>query len=376
MYQMLIEQSMDEHQDFLSGPGEPPISSATIRTLSNERASHRSVFWFLLFALVTVSTLLSIQEWMTQKEKIDSNGYNNTKSNHHPRDSWPYNPNTSNPRGMIGSWMGNTWLPPAGWQYYHPSDIQNLYQDVRILWLGDSTGRRTAMTFYELMNATDPNDIPQERLASAQILDIAKLDDEYECMEWMDSPNRPKVCRPFRTGTGEMLNVRTNCDYDLENFFDDEMTGRSNVTAHVDLIVVANGIWEIDVAKICKDPHGRSINQVLTDLVRLVDEFQQATGTFVLFRTSGYSDHGPESQRQVQELNHFLMNEIDSLTARYVQAGGLLRLAYINWGDAVLPRSFGNNRIVGNNKAHYGVEPRLTMIQQMTNYLVDRGFFE
>jgi hypothetical protein len=42
-------------------------------------------------------------------------------------------------------------------------------------------------------------------------------------------------------------------------------------------------------------------------------------------------------------------------------------LTYVDWGGAVLPRSFGNDRITGDHLAHYGVEARHAAIQMITN---------
>jgi hypothetical protein len=83
--------------------------------------------------------------------------------------------------------------------------------------------------------------------------------------------------------------------------------------------------------------------------------------------------------KQVQQMNDFLVDEIDKYAANYTatRRGLISNLTYINWGGgAVEPRSLDEERIYGDNKAHYGIEPRLVMIQQITNFLQDRGFFD
>jgi hypothetical protein len=285
----------------------------------------------------------------------------------------PYNPFTSNPRNMTGTWIANTWLPPIGWRYFMPSELRDLYQDVNMLWVGDSTGRRTSMTLFALMNATDQH-ISTNAVSDYRVIDVAKLDSQFDCTKWMDSPHRPKICRAL-PGTGELLFVRENCNKGVEQFFKDELEGKSNITQNAQLVVLAGGIWEVGFPHQCKSLK-RSINQVNADLLRILDQYQQQTGKFILIRTSGFSDWGTRGMEQVQKMNDFLMDEIDKYTANYTARGLMSNLTYINWGGAVKPRSLGEERIYGDNKAHYGIEPRLVIIQQITNFLQDRGFFD
>jgi hypothetical protein len=67
------------------------------------------------------------------------------------------------------------------------------------------------------------------------------------------------------------------------------------------------------------------------------------------------------------------MDRIDALraneTKKVVTDGAVF--TYLNWGGAVEPRSFGEQRNVGDHVAHYGLETRLVQMQMMTNYLPD-----
>jgi hypothetical protein len=287
----------------------------------------------------------------------------------------PYNPFTSNPRNMTGAWIANTWIPPIGWRYFMPWQLRELYQDRNMLWIGDSIGRRTSMTLFALVNATEPH-ISADAVSSFRVIDVAKENDQFSCTKWMDSPHRPKICRAL-PGTGELLYVKENCNIGVERFFKDELEGKSNIAQNSQLVVLAGGIWEVDIPDKCFDfKLKRTINEVNADLLRILDQYQQQTGKFILIRTSGFSDWGPARMKQVQKMNDFLMDEIDKYTADYAARGLISNLTYINWGGAVEPRSLDEDRIYGDNKAHYGIEPRLVMIQQMTNFLQDRGFFD
>lgn len=45
----------------------------------------------------------------------------------------------------------------------------------------------------------------------------------------------------------------------------------------------------------------------------------------------------------------------------------------LDWASAVLARSSTGTRIKGDIKAHYGLEPRLVLMQMLTNHLIDQG---
>jgi hypothetical protein len=65
-------------------------------------------------------------------------------------------------------------------------------------------------------------------------------------------------------------------------------------------------------------------------------------------------------------MNQQVMDQID-------QFGQSSKLSYIDWAAAVRARSLGPNRIKGDHIFHYGVEPRLVLVQMLTNHLVERG---
>jgi hypothetical protein len=66
-------------------------------------------------------------------------------------------------------------------------------------------------------------------------------------------------------------------------------------------------------------------------------------------------------------MEHKMMDKLDA----YMDSHPNIRhqFSYVNWADAIATRSFGNVRIRGDIKAHYGLEPRLVLIQMITNRL-------
>jgi hypothetical protein len=135
--------------------------------------------------------------------------------------------------------MGNAWLPPQGWRLYLPHEIASLFGTSKrnILWAGDSTTRRTALTWYALLqeavpqqqqqqtnktsNDTKENEennhyyylIPHANLASNRVVNVGKQDDDVECQRFpRRNINRPRICRPLPTAAavGQRQDQETN----------------------------------------------------------------------------------------------------------------------------------------------------------------------
>eukprot|EP00548_Thalassiothrix_antarctica_P007357 CAMPEP_0194139470 /NCGR_PEP_ID=MMETSP0152-20130528/9106_1 /TAXON_ID=1049557 /ORGANISM="Thalassiothrix antarctica, Strain L6-D1" /LENGTH=116 /DNA_ID=CAMNT_0038837313 /DNA_START=1 /DNA_END=348 /DNA_ORIENTATION=+ len=47
-------------------------------------------------------------------------------------------------------------------------------------------------------------------------------------------------------------------------------------------------------------------------------------------------------------------------------------VSYVDWGQAMLPRLFGEQRIAGDIPLHYGLEARTMFIQMLINHLIER----
>jgi hypothetical protein len=53
----------------------------------------------------------------------------------------------------MGTWIGNTWIPPPGWRMFTVAELQDMYKNKSILWIGDSTARRSSLTMYAVLRA-------------------------------------------------------------------------------------------------------------------------------------------------------------------------------------------------------------------------------
>jgi len=84
---------------------------------------------------------------------------------------------------MTGSWIGNTWIPPVGWKLYSASELPDLYKDTSMLWVRDSTCRRSFATFYCILNSTQEHvNIPE--IDDASVIDINKRSKTEPCPIW------------------------------------------------------------------------------------------------------------------------------------------------------------------------------------------------
>jgi hypothetical protein len=284
-----------------------------------------------------------------------------------PRSSSP------SPRNMTGTWIGNIWVPPTGWKYHTPDELRQFYSGKRILWVGDSTGRRTAMNLYALLDWKNSSFLSQE-LSSPTLIDAAKKG-PHECNKWIEADFRPNNCRTVNFTSeedvqGEHIYVRAVCHTDVERFFQTEMQGWANITEDIDVIVVAIGIWDVIRPQACrKGLQNRTLVEMVSDLVELTNDFQIMTGKAVIWRTSGYSEQPEPVINKTSTLNNVTMDKLDQIRVINTLYGLPNRFNYVNWGGAVLARSRPGERIKGDMKPHYGLEPRHVLIEMITNLL-------
>jgi hypothetical protein len=263
-------------------------------------------------------------------------------------------------RERTGTWVANQWFPPAEWTYFRVQELQDLYRGTRMLWVGDD--QASALTFFALLNSSSRHVSVQDVKAKAKSM--------FECQKWLTSAHRPQICRAL-PGNGTLLSRQETCFVGVERFLRDELQGVSNITSDMHLLVLSLGIWEIDMPDSCSDKK-RTLHQVITSVVKLLDKLSEMQELTVVWTTSGFSDSKRGRVEEVRAMNTFAMDEID----RYSATNGrkITKLTYVNWGGAVEPRSFSPTRIKGADPSQYGLEPRLVLVQMITNILKERGF--
>jgi hypothetical protein len=273
---------------------------------------------------------------------------------------------------MVGTWIGKTWIPPHPWRYYDATELRAMYADKRVLWIGDSTGRRAFATLYGILNATltsttstttttttassssdnnnsentdDDEDqllhVSTSAIDKPSVIDVNRGKQVEFCAKWnhivennSNSNNthhlydlHPQICRPAPGGgNGEFSFIQAACYNQLERILTSELAGTTNMTADVNVIVVSLGIWEVMKAQTCNRldvvyaaatttngsqprKRPRNPNQRLADAVNVAARFATTTGVKIVWRTSGYAK--PETVLSVNALNHRTMKAID-----------------------------------------------------------------
>jgi hypothetical protein len=396
-----------------------------------------------------------------------------------------------------GNWIGTTWIPPYGWRAFSAADLRTLYKERSMLWLGDSTSRRTAYLFHAIINSdvnaswinsTDPSvrdsrDPTLNDINADGIIDMDKhyivpsckrvpkefwgqfevhvcrhpyyKDDLPEAQRDSEYISRPLVARLLRHNiTPEVLSNITAKDGDKfnntqqkstsslsrlleadlpsdykERYFmlayqgcwahivgpvkaDLERDPELRLTSLVDTVIVSAGIWEAyyysadycDSAwfHISRKPNTTHNERLQTMFETLMD--LQSPTLEVVFRTPGYAtfnetmapidaiaDYTRQYAAKVYSHSRYVKTEDGSLKCMYkgdaytvapvndtnAAADGLLgtqcapNLTFVDWSGAIRPRSF-TERIIGDIPPHYGFEPRMTMIQMLTNNWLER----
>jgi hypothetical protein len=475
------------------------------RLLPDERScsflwrKHSSVRAAVVVALVVVAVLVLTQLTSEWRIMIDlSSMLVPTKNNEgggvgkNPTGSTNNQTNTTTKattdyplaRTLTGTWMGNTWVPPTPWwRLYSVEDMQVVYRDRTVLWIGDSTARRTGMVHFSILNQTLPTTITPTNndsttmsswsppLASspvhisAQLLerDIDLYKYSRKCAKWQNHTYTSTTSPPSATGTdisnssdssnnssvvpekvspsaylnfcqpvphGEVALMTAFCLTDLRDVLrvtlreqqlqeqwlkqlgeqqdgdgvdggvDGEVLAPIPIPSH-DIIVVAIGIWQDARPRSCRLPPNETITTLIHDSMHLLTKIialdrrrrrdaanhndkNDNNGMRVIWRTGGWK-HGMEQEQHLAtlEMNKAIMDFIDA--AHHGNHGGdddddddennsisgrsARSMSYVNWGDAVAPRSF-DDRIRGDIPVHYGLEPRQMLVQMVTNQLL------
>jgi hypothetical protein len=379
-----------------------------------------------------------------------------------------------NPSLQAGNWIGNTWIPPRGWQQFSAADLRTIYQHRSILWVGDSMLRRSAATMHAVLNynANDGTKMNSgssvskaggptvSAIDSSSVIDVNKGTHSGDCvripLEFREHANiewcRPMLYSSADGGEGQHSvspssledlsryhnsttihtdynsnetisnNGTLNSDYyslsnltnhslaqyhyifgwrtclaDVEKFIRDELARDPmfRLTSLVDTLVIGVGVWEIlhksraGCSQMYQSLHPNSAFAVWDRLRTLIEALVelQSPRLEIIWMTTGYSSiqltrrkvdvintHARDIIARMQDTSQpaFKPEPVDASASNVTAVPALpINLTIVDWAAAILPRSFGE-RIEGDMTSHYGLEPRLVMMQMMTNHWLER----
>ena len=138
-----------------------------------------------------------------------------------------------------------------------------------------------------------------------------------------------------------------------------------------DLIIVASGIWEMVKARVCNGASPPSTNPQ-GRLLALLDNLERNNpdGIQMVFRTSGWDKRYFEKDGTIRDANALTLAYFHDLDQQWELGRYEKNLTLVDWGGVIEKRSYNEDRIEGDLKAHYGIEARLLFIQQLTHELV------
>lgn len=278
------------------------------------------------------------------------------------------------------TWMGNAWIPPPGTRLYAAHEIQSYLRQFSILFLGDSTMRRAYGTLYAIFNASSPSLIGIPALDDPTVIDVNKKG--YFIEEPCFRISNTSLCRHMPHTKKKFDLVRSTCLDDMVRFIDSPLF--SEIKNDYDLIVASGGLWDTnpryrglclgDKRGLPRFPEGPPV--ALDKLMELLQEVASSSTRRVVWRTSGFNNYRNKKEEEdpgnriLLELNQQAVRCIRTLAQqRWNRTGQPSNLTYIDWGKALLPRSFGEERIHGDLNVHYGLEARLLFIQMLMNHL-------
>ena len=311
--------------------------------------------------------------------------------------------NVSSTRNRVGTWMGNTWIPPSGWRSYSTKELHCMFGSVTrpstktIFYIGDSTARRAANLLYLLLNETESQEnILREALDDNKVLDLDSLIDKNETrVKWKLSYCFVDMIGGFRSYLKELKeynarvaeaaaatksfstindNITVTAESDraqtLAKATQNNMPEAPWHQKDIGAIVFGIGAWDEGKKEVCgryhkTDNYTKDLLSEMNDTFLVLDEYQRLSGHQLVWRTNGFFDD------KARQSDRALMHTLNRAAMDWIEKNDNAGFTYVNYGEAIEPRSFGAQRVDGGHVAHYGFEVRFVLLQMLINHLVD-----
>jgi hypothetical protein len=213
-------------------------------------------------------------------------------------------------------------------------------------------------TMYAVLNNTDEAHPSVASIDAKSVIDIGKYAPVPQpCGKWINHTFHPNFCwkMPGSTTDGQFMLVNSACTTGVTRFIRMELSNRT-ITKGVDVIIVAGGTWEAIRPWDCAVNNSRAFDQFQDEAIDAFADFSQLENVTAIWRTTGF-DARMENESRTAALNKRAMERINNVSSP--------RLVSVDWANAIRPRSFGPDRIVGDLKPHFGLEPRHVLMQMI-----------
>ena len=294
-------------------------------------------------------------------------------------------------------------MPPPTIPTYVPKQMLRYFQGRNVLFIGDSTARRSYTTLYAMMTAEDIHNVHSESIDSDQVIDVNRGWRQGE--EVCDNPTRQiynstfleELCRDLpkpnvtkderildqdenNAWVGKFDYIKMNCYGTVYDYIrSDDMVhdgNQTNVTPHIsslvqdyDLIVISMGIWEAILNEECTAINQTAIGSSLPRLNMTLQALKELSSPDlqIAFRTNGY-DRRREGDAACMEMNEFSREFFQNLDLQ--RQDHVPNMTLVDWGLEIRNRSWGEDRIAGDIDPHYGLEARLLFAQMLLQELI------
>lgn len=291
------------------------------------------------------------------------------------------------PVHINSSWIGNQWFPPPGYRLYNAAELQEFFRHHSVLFVGDSTARRSYGTLYGILNASSSDDVSLDAVNHPFNIDMGRrkkrpILEPCTNVKTKGLVEQMQICRSMPRGGGANRSI----DY-MSLACLDQLSQQLDQNRHIfnmySLVVIIAGPWEVTEKVECTD-HGRYNTTV--DIVKALSSKQQqqqppqdSNTTFVWRSWASTADESLDSHRQswnkAKVYNGFVQHLIDTQEqseSTLQEQEVMSPLSFLDFGKAMLPRLEGKTRIAGDIPAHLGAEARLAFVQMLVNHLVER----
>ena len=189
----------------------------------------RRILLLIGFALLLFASVAGI--YLIDFEYLDKTNFSRRSRNFNDEDGLDYmNLSLSEKRAIVQtslsnySWVGNHWIPPVHVPTFSARQMRQFFQRYDVLSIGDSMGRRSYVSMYNVINAEDIDNVP-ERDIELNINMNKKNPDEELCVapdrkyfyNETYSSDQKIPCRNIGISKHKFDYVRANC---MKNVYD------------------------------------------------------------------------------------------------------------------------------------------------------------